>query len=55
MLYLYEICLLCLTVKEEQMRLSGLLELEVQMVVSCPVWVLETELKSPKGGATALN
>lgn len=55
MLCLYEVCLLCLIVKEEQVKLSDLLELLVQMVVSCPVWVLETQLKSLKRGATALT
>lgn len=48
-------CPPCVSVKEGPQEAVKSLELEVQGVVSCQPWFLETELKSPKRGASALN
>jgi hypothetical protein len=41
--------------KRGQRRISDLLELELQAIVSCLMWVLGTELGSSAGAAGALS
>lgn len=45
----------CVQACDIHMRASGALELEVQMIVNCLMWLLETKLGSPGRGVCALN
>lgn len=48
-------CICEISLRRPEKGTVGFLELEVQLVLICPVWVLATKLKSSGTTASALN